>query len=89
MCVGPDSLVAPICCILFHPASGAFRLLDFGMTLHESSKVFVEHARMLLGYGLEPRPNNHALQRARLSSSVYQSMDTRTRINLIDGRKQD
>ena len=61
--------------------------------LHESSKVFVEHARHVVRiwfskYGFEPRPNNHARQRARLSASVYQSTDTRTRIKLMTGKNK-
>lgn len=61
-----------------------------GLVLVEPFFRLLEHARhQLLGYGFEPRPNNHAIQRARLSASVYQSTDTRTRLNLIDGKKQD
>lgn len=40
-----------------------FHLFDFGFpekTLHESSKILVEHALVLLGYGFEPRLNSRA-----------------------------
>ena len=40
-----------------------FNLFDFGFlekTLHESSKILVEHALMLLGYSFEPRLNSRA-----------------------------
>ena len=77
--VGPDGLVTPIWCILSHPASDCMNQV----------RSLLSVRGIVLGYGFEPRPNNHALQRDRLSSSVYQSTDTRTRINLIDGRKQD
>ena len=77
--VGPETLVTPIWCIHSHPASDCMNQV----------RSLLSMRGMLLGYGFEPRPNNHAIQRARLSASVYQSTDTRTRLNLIDGRKQD
>ena len=40
-----------------------FNLFNFGFlekTLHESSKILVEHALVLLGYSFEPRLNSQA-----------------------------
>ena len=50
------------------PVEPFYRLLDFAIVedelcMHESDKIFVEHALhvQLLGYSFEPRPNIHAL----------------------------